>query len=86
MRVLERFEVVYMVVDAIGESKLREDLLEVLQIVTTDPHYKKLRLLASSRDHVDIRNTMTKVSTSISMDNPHVQADIKKYVHPTILK
>ncbi|KAI1412860.1 hypothetical protein F5Y13DRAFT_199364 [Hypoxylon sp. FL1857] len=51
---------VYLVVDAVDEStKPRERLLDVLIKIGTDPSFKQVSLLMTSRDEEDIRRAMT---------------------------
>lgn len=78
--ILTKFEVVYVAVDAIDESDLREDLLMVFQDLVTESRFKKLQLIASSREYIDIERKMAKFSVSVSMNNPYVEMDIRRYV------
>ena len=83
--ILTKFEVVYVAIDAIDESNPREDLLIVLQDFVTESRFKKLQIIASSREYIDIERIMTEkkmanVSTSVSMNNRYVELDIRHYV------
>lgn len=77
--VLEYFERVLITIDAVDESQQRESLLAILADLATDPRYCKVQLLVTSREYVDIREIMSRISRSLSMSNPHVEADIERY-------
>ncbi|KAF2092965.1 hypothetical protein NA57DRAFT_10921, partial [Rhizodiscina lignyota] len=83
-RMLTNVDAVYIVVDALDESIPRAELLKVLKILTIDPRFTKIRLLATSREYLDIETAFLNISTSISMSNPLVQEDIRVYVRSTI--
>ncbi|KAF8861178.1 hypothetical protein BDZ45DRAFT_587267 [Acephala macrosclerotiorum] len=78
--ILEEFDNVYIVVDAIDESMPREDLLRVLRDLATDSRFRKVQLLATSRQYIDIENVMELISEPVSMLNPLLNEDIKLYV------
>ncbi|KUJ12400.1 uncharacterized protein LY89DRAFT_785768 [Mollisia scopiformis] len=78
--VLEAFDSVYLVIDAIDESMPRDDLLAVLRDLTTDSRFRKIQLLATSRQYIDIEQVMETISAPVSMTNPLLDADIKLYV------
>ncbi|KAF5487000.1 Vegetative incompatibility protein HET-E-1 [Colletotrichum siamense] len=78
-RALEHFDEVYITVDAIDESNPREDLLKVIRQLATEKRFNKIRLLLTSREYFDIETVMTEFSTSISMDNEFLDADIRLY-------
>ncbi|KAL8791173.1 MAG: hypothetical protein Q9195_006012 [Heterodermia aff. obscurata] len=78
--ILTRFKVVYVALDAIDESDPREDLLMVFQEFVTETRFKKLQLVASSREYIDIERIMAKFSVPVSMNNPYVEMDIRRYV------
>ena len=78
--ILDEFETTYVIVDAIDESNPREDLLKVVRDLVTDSRFKKLQLLASSREYIDIERVMEEISLSVSMANPFVEEDIRLYV------
>ena len=78
--VSQKFELVYVVVDAIDESKPREDLLKVFRDLATDLRFAKIQLLASSREYIDIEKVMEDFSVSLSMANGFVQDDIRIHV------
>ena len=82
--VVDRFEVTYLIVDAIDESNPREDLLKIFRDIITDPRFKKLQLLASSREYIDIEEVMEELSVSVSMANPFVEEDIRLCVRSTM--
>lgn len=82
--VLDNFKITYVIVDAIDESNPRENLLKVLRNLVTDPRFKKLQLLASSREYIDIERVMEEFSVSVSMSNPFVEEDIRLRVRSTL--
>jgi hypothetical protein len=78
--ILDAFEIVYVVVDAIDESNPREDLLKIFRDLVTSPRFNKLQLLALSREYIDIERVMDDISVSVSMANPFVEEDIRLHV------
>lgn len=81
---LDKFEITYVIVDAIDESKPRENLLKVLQNLATDSRFTKLQLLASSREYPDIERVMEEFSVAVPMANLFVEADIRHFVRSTL--
>ena len=79
--ILDRFDIVYILIDAIDESNDRENILSVLRDLVTGLQFDKIQLLASSREYIDIEEVIQRFSTSISMANPYVEKDIRAYVH-----
>ena len=80
-QILVSFETVYIAVDAIDESRSRDDLLQILRNLVTDRRFRGLQLVTSSREYIDIERTMSSVSVSIPMNNPYVEQDIRYHVH-----
>ncbi|KAK0641394.1 hypothetical protein B0T16DRAFT_496113 [Cercophora newfieldiana] len=78
--VLQYFGAVFVTVDAVDESQQRQNLLDVLVDLANDPRFSKLQLLVTSRQYLDIKEVMSKISHPLSMSNPHVEADIERYV------
>lgn len=83
-QLLVSFESVYIAVDAIDESRSRDDLLQILQILVTDRRFKRLQLVTSSREYIDIERIMSSLSVSIPMNNPFVEQDIRYHVHANL--
>jgi hypothetical protein len=77
--VLEVFDQVYIVIDAIDESKSRGDLLRVLRDLAIDPRFQNVRLFATSREYIEIENSMYPISVSMAMSDEFVDVDIKIY-------
>jgi len=77
---VEVFDCVYIILDAIDESMPRTDLLKVLRDLITDPRFSKIRVLATSREYLDIEESMKGISTSISMRNPLLDEDIRLFI------
>lgn len=83
-QLLLSFETVYVALDAIDESSSRDNLLQILRTLGTDQKFKRLQLVISSRDCIDIERIMLSFSVSISMNNPLVEQDIRLYVHSSL--
>ena len=79
-QVVEAFDSVFVFVDAVDESLERENLLRVLRDLAVDGRFQKLRLLATSREYLDIEDVMRDFATPISMRNPLVDDDIHLYI------
>jgi NACHT domain len=77
---LDDLDVVYVILDAVDESSPRDDLLLVIESLVVRDTFAKLRLLATSREYIDIENTLRPTSASIPMSNPIVDEDIRRYV------
>ena len=84
--VLKELDNVYIAIDAIDESMPREDLLRVIRDLVTDSRFQKVQLLATSREYIDIEKTMLQISTPVSMLNPLLAEDIKRYVRSQMHK
>ncbi|KAK1760390.1 hypothetical protein QBC47DRAFT_408460 [Echria macrotheca] len=76
---------VFVIIDALDESQKRDNLLTVIRTLVVDDRFRKIQLLATSREYVDIEATMTSISDRIPMSNPLVEADIATYVKKRIL-
>lgn len=79
--VLEDLGTVFLIIDAVDESNPREALLELLDDFMKEESYSKIQLLATSREYLDIKQIMLGISRPVSMNNPSVQKDIKKFVN-----
>lgn len=77
---LDDVDVVYIVLDAVDESDPRDNLLAVLVTLSQQVEFSKIRLLATSRDYVDIEKALKPISVSIPMSNPLIDVDIRQYV------
>jgi hypothetical protein len=78
--VAQEFERIFVFVDAVDESLHRENLLQVLRNLAKDDRFINVRLLATSREYVDIEGVMTEIAKSISMRNILVSEDIILYI------
>lgn len=76
---LQYFETVFVVVDAVDESCPRDDLLKVIRDLVTDHRFETIRLLVTSREYYDIECVLSHISKAISMDNKGVEEDIRRY-------
>jgi hypothetical protein len=79
-KVLQAFDRVFLVVDAVDESLHRENLLRVLQDLVLGGQFENVRVLATSREYIDIEEVMRDISTPISMRNPLLDEDIVLYI------
>ncbi|KAJ3549939.1 hypothetical protein NM208_g239 [Fusarium decemcellulare] len=79
-QILDCFDLVFVCLDAIDESLPRQDLLRVLRDLGTDNRFSKIRILATSREYLDIEKTMHPISTSLPMANSFVEHDIRLHV------
>lgn len=77
---LDDVDIVYIILDAVDESNPRQDLLSVIVDLSTDEGFAKTRLLATSRDYIDIESSLRPIAVSIPMSNPIVDVDIRRYV------
>jgi len=79
---------VYIVIDAVDESKPRDNLVKVLTEIGTADRFWKVSLLFTCREENDIMmpiNRLGKSCTRISMSNPNVREDVKRYVHNQLI-
>lgn len=75
------FKTFYVIVDAVDESRPRNQLLDVLQTLATERRFNKVQLLCTSRRYHDIDAVLKPISTQLSMDNASVQDAIQRHVH-----
>ena len=78
--ILDNFDTIYIIIDALDESSPRETLLRVIRDMATDTRFRKIQLLASSREYFDIETVMGIISVPVSMSNPFVEEDIQRHV------
>jgi Cdc6-like AAA superfamily ATPase len=76
---LGRFKVVYLLVDALDESLEKSKLLHVLSTLV-GPGFEKIRLVATSREEIDIKTAIGHISQNLSLSNPYVDEDIRIFV------
>lgn len=79
-KVVQAFDRIFILVDAVDESLDRENLLRVLQDLGADARFENLRMLVTSREYIDIEDAVRDISTPVSMRNPLVDEDITLYV------
>lgn len=78
---LDSFTHVYVVIDALDESKEpREKLLTTLMKIATEPRFNKIQLLVTSREYLDIRWVLSDFSASVAMQPNEVQVDTRTRV------
>ncbi|KXX76563.1 Vegetative incompatibility protein HET-E-1 [Madurella mycetomatis] len=78
--ILQGFDSVYIVLDALDESTPSGELLHVVQHLVTDSRLEKVHLFATSRQYVHIEDVMRPISTPVSMQNPLLDEDIRLFV------
>jgi hypothetical protein len=78
--ITETFDHIYIILDAIDESTPRLDLLRILRDLITDPRFQKIYVIATSREYIDIEESMKDISSAISMSNPLLDQDIQLFV------
>lgn len=83
---LDHLDVLYIILDAVDESNPRDSLLSVIVDLATVNDFAKIRLLATSREYVEIESALRPVAMSIPMSNSVVDADIRKYVQTELQK
>nr|RBQ97257.1 hypothetical protein FVER53263_06745 [Fusarium verticillioides] len=79
--ILQKLDSLYIVIDAVDESTPREELLSLIETMTVDERFEKIRILATSRQYFDIEQSLGEISETISMSNTMVDADIRRFVH-----
>ncbi|KAH7379601.1 hypothetical protein BKA66DRAFT_550433 [Pyrenochaeta sp. MPI-SDFR-AT-0127] len=84
-KLLAHFQVLYIVIDAVDESNPRDDLLRLIQTITSHPKYAKIQLLVTSRRYADIEEILRPLSEpTLPMSNSVVDVDIRAYIDTTI--
>ncbi|SCO92262.1 uncharacterized protein FRV6_16390 [Fusarium oxysporum] len=83
-QILHVFSCVYIVIDAVDESNPRDELLEVIHTLVTDPKFPNIKILVSSREYIDIERVMEKISVSVPMSNKLVEQDIRLHIRSTL--
>jgi hypothetical protein len=81
---LNGFDIAYIVIDALDESKPREDLLRVIRDFATDSRFVKVHCIVTSRKYIDIEQSIEPISCSIVMSNVLVEDDVRKHVHSAL--
>ncbi|KAK9423933.1 hypothetical protein SUNI508_03949 [Seiridium unicorne] len=81
---LKFLEGVHIIVDAVDESRPRDNLLDVLVAIGTEQRFRNVSLMVTSRPEPDIMAKLEHHGRSrieISMCNQGVRADIRRVVH-----
>ena len=78
--VLESFQRVYVIIDALDESQNRENMIDLLRRFTMDPPFDKMRIFTTSRLERDIELGLVGLGPSISMSNQYVDQDISLFI------
>jgi len=82
--ILRNFRHVYLLLDALDESVDRRNLLRLLAEVFAGDAFRKIRLLATSREEIDIEIAFRNVCVDVSLSNPFVDKDIQVYIRNQI--
>lgn len=77
---VKKFRRVYIVVDALDESRDRRFFLDLLIKIVGDENFQNISILVTSRKELDILQTLEGLCSSISLSNPLVDEDIRIYV------
>jgi NACHT domain len=73
------FNQIYLLIDGLDESVRRVNLLQVLESLNTE-RFDNIKILAMSREEVDIKIAMKDVAQALSLHNSYVDKDIATYV------
>jgi hypothetical protein len=84
--VLRHFDTVFLVVDALDETKPQQPLLELMRTLVSEPRFRNIQLLTTSREHRDIEEVMSGISISVPMDHDIIRHDIRAFVRSLIEK
>jgi NACHT domain len=75
-----RFSRVFVVIDALDESKNRSSILKLLTTIAEDHEFANVNLLVLSRNEIGIGKAIKSISTDISLSNSLVDEDIELYI------
>lgn len=79
--ILQLFDKVFVVVDALDESQPHENLLTILQTIGKDSlRFGNIQLLATSREYASIERVMVDIASPLSMSTSLVTEDIRRYI------
>lgn len=78
--VLRNFRQVYIVLDALDESKDRQILLQRLTAIARNDNFHKIRIVAVSRKERDIEEALKGIFVDISLSNPLFDKDIRMHI------
>ncbi|KAH6842231.1 hypothetical protein B0I37DRAFT_194123 [Chaetomium sp. MPI-CAGE-AT-0009] len=78
--ILEVFDTAFVTIDALDESMPYTNLLACLNVLMTETRFNKLRLLMTSRQYLDIEQTIKPHAVSFPMLNRYVEEDLRIYI------
>ncbi|KAH7146358.1 hypothetical protein EDB81DRAFT_934292 [Dactylonectria macrodidyma] len=85
--ILDSFAHIYVVIDALDESKEpRTGLLHTLSSMLTEHRFRKIQLLITSRELFEIKLVLSDVVVPVEMQVNMLQADIRKHVRSALSK
>ncbi|KAJ2904290.1 hypothetical protein MKZ38_008349 [Zalerion maritima] len=78
---VDQFRHVFVMIDALDESQQRQNMLQLLGLIS-ELDMPQPSLLATSRDEVDIEGSLGDIDNKarIPMDNKYVRGDIRKFL------
>ncbi|KAK4158998.1 hypothetical protein QBC43DRAFT_193013, partial [Cladorrhinum sp. PSN259] len=81
---MEWFDSVFVTIDALDESRPTAPLLALLRTMMTDVRFRKIQLLATSRQYSEIQHAMVGICLPVPMAHPLVERDIAISVRKAI--
>ncbi|KAF5012593.1 hypothetical protein FDECE_1360 [Fusarium decemcellulare] len=78
--ILQHFDTVWVMIDALDESKERRNILSLLRLLQIDNRFRRIQLFAASREYFDIEQVMLSIADPLSLSNPWVEEDIDCYI------
>ncbi|KAF4462848.1 Vegetative incompatibility HET-E-1 [Fusarium albosuccineum] len=84
--ILQHFDTVWVMIDALDESEERGNILSLLRLLQTNNRFRRIQLFAASREYFDIEQVMLSIADSLSLSNPWVEEDINSFIGEIIKK
>lgn len=78
--VLGAFDTAFVTIDALDESMPYANLLACLKVIMTEARFNKVRLLMTSRQYLDIEQSIKPHAVSFPMLNEYVEKDLRIYI------
>ncbi|KAH6617611.1 hypothetical protein F5144DRAFT_586944 [Chaetomium tenue] len=78
--VLEAFDTAFITIDALDESMPYTNLLACLKVIMAESRFRKVRLLMTSRQYLDIEQSIKPHAVSFPMLNHYVDEDLRIYI------
>jgi hypothetical protein len=77
---LKSFDVAFILIDAVDESNLRENLIDLLLTLATEDKFAKIQRLATILEYVDIKASFLNKSVLLLMSDSAMEKDIQQYI------